>query len=170
MLSLAKEQTPPAPILSTAPTHWKQILLLQAQPSQGGVLQAREPFFQTAMISSDPNPIFLVRVLSQQHPAKPKCGVWWDSSRCVHHPSHAPGSCSGHSGEDLGILHGFHGSVQHCSAFQGSAKASSLHSQHVLPGRRCHSIVQPCSFCRDFLVLKENSLLQACRAGKSSSF
>lgn len=58
MLSLAKEQTPPAPILSTAPTHRKQILLLQAQPSQGGVLQAREPFFQTAMISSDPNPIF----------------------------------------------------------------------------------------------------------------
>lgn len=56
------------------------------------------------------------------------------------------------------------------SAFQGAAKASSRHSQHILPGRLCHAIARPCSFCRDFLVFKENSLLQAHRAGKPSSF
>lgn len=110
-----------------------------AEPGKGSPSQGA--FFQTVMISSDPKSNFLVRVLSQQHPAKPKSGVWWDSSRCVHHPSHAPGSCSG-----FGNSAGMPGQ---CSALLSIPRLS----QSLIPAQPAHPSQQKLPRHRPALLL-----------------
>lgn len=142
----------------------------RGSPSQGAV-------FQTAMISSDPNPIFLFMCSASNTLQSPSLGcggtALCDGPRCVHQSlpcSRVLFRAQGRGFGNSAWMPRQRSALGGRSAFQGTAKASSLHSQHVLPGRRCHAIGQPCSFCGDSLVFKENSLRQAHRAGKSSSF